>query len=104
MSKDKQNFDFHWVNHKIVESRVSGNKHDSFPRDLLSVPNIKFLPSVRDQQQQRQNYIVLVARILVDHVECFQVLRDVCVRHIPHKYSKEMAQKSKSVSTFFILT
>ena len=103
MSKDKPNFDFHWVNHKIVENRVSGSKHDGSPRDLLSVPNIKFLPSVRDQQQQHQNYIVLVARILVDHLECFQVLRNVCVRHIPHKHSKELAQKFKSVSTFCTL-
>lgn len=100
MSKDKQNLDYHWVNHKIVINRVSGTNLDSSPRDLLAVPNITFLPSVKDQQLQRHNYIVLVSRILVDHLKCFGMLKDVCVRHIPHKYSKEMATKSESVSTF----
>ena len=100
MSKDKQNLDYHWVNHKIVINRVSGTNLDSSPRDLLAVPNITFLPSVKDQQLQRHNYIVLVSRILVDHLKCFGMLKDVCVRHIPHKYSKEMASKSESVSTF----
>ena len=100
MSKDKQNLDYHWVNHKIVMNRVSGTNLDSSPRDLLSVPNIVFLPSIKDQQLQRHNYIVLVSRILVDHLECFEMLKDVCVRHIPYKYSKEMAKKSESVSTF----
>ena len=98
MSKDKQNLDYHWVNHKIVINRVSGTNLDSSPRDLLAVPNITFLPSVKDLQLHRHNYIVLVSRILVDHLKCFGMLRNVCVRHIPNKYSKEMAKKS--VSTY----
>lgn len=60
MSKDKQNLDYHWVEHKIVINRVSGTNLDSSPRDLLEVPNITFLPPVKDQQLQRHNYIVLV--------------------------------------------
>ena len=80
---------YHWVNHKIVINRVSGIN--------LAVPNITFLPSVKDQQLQRLNYIVLVSRILVDHLKCFGMLKDVCVRHIPHKYSKEMATKSDDI-------
>lgn len=98
MTKENQNLDFHWVNHKVVMNRVSGNKQDSSPRNLLDVSNIKILPSVQDQKKQRQNYIVLVSRILVEHLESFALFKEVCVQHIPHKYSKEMARKSESVS------
>ena len=99
MTMENQNLDYHWVNHKIVVNRVSGNKFDKSPRDILNVSNHRFLPTVQDQKRQRQNYIVLVARILVEHLECFKVFKDVCVSHIPHKYSKELAVKSQSVST-----
>ena len=74
------------------------SKRNNFPRDLLAVSNITFLPSVKDQHRHRYNYIVLVARMLVQHLECFAEFKDVCVSHIPHKYSKELAKKSESVS------
>lgn len=102
MTKENQNVDFHWVNHKVIINRVSGNDKDRSPKDVYNVPNIKFLPSVQDQKRQRQNYIVLVARILVDHLDCFAFLKDVCVRHIPHKYAKEMAKKSLCVSLTYV--
>lgn len=98
MTKENQNFDFHWVNHKAVMNRVSGNKLDNSPRNILEVSNIKLLPTVQDQKQQRHNYVVLVARILVEHLQSFALFKEVCVKHIPHKYSKEMAGKSESVS------
>jgi len=98
MSKDNQNFDFHLVNHKIVKNRISGSKLDNSPRNVLAISNITVLPSVQDQQRQRQNYIVLIARILVEHLDCFAIFKDVCIRHIPHKFGKEMAKKSESVS------
>lgn len=101
MTKENQNFDFHWVNHKIIFNRVSGNKLDTSPREINAVSNIKFLPSVEDEKRQRHNYIVLVSRILVEHLDCFSSLKEVCIRHIPHKYSKEMAQKSECVSYNF---
>lgn len=98
MTKENQNLDFHWVNHKIIMNRVSGNKLDTSPREISGVPNINFLPTVQDQKKQRHNYIVLVSRMLVEHLESFSFLKEVCIRHIPHKYSKEMAQKSVCVS------
>ena len=98
MTKDNQNLDFHWVNHKIIINRVSGNGLDTSIRDIRGVSNIQFLPTVQDQKHQRHNYIVLVSRIIVEHLECFSFLKDVCIFHIPHKYSKEMARKSETVS------
>ena len=101
MTKDNQNLDFHWVNHKIFMNRVSGNGLDTSSRDIRDVSNIKFLPTVQDQKHQRHNYTVLVSRILVEHLDCFQFLKDVCIFHIPHKHSKEMAKTSVTVSSVF---
>lgn len=98
MAKDNQNSDYHWVNHKIVVNRVSGNMLNQSPMNVLNMPNIKLLPSVKDQAKQRQNYIVLVSRVLVQHLESFEIFKDVYIQHIPHKYSKEAAKKSESVS------
>lgn len=98
MTKDNQNLDFHWVKNKIIMNRVSGNGLDTSTRDIGGVSNIQFLPTVQDQKHQRHNYIVLVSRIIVEHLECFSFLKDVCIFHIPHKYSKEMAKKSETVS------
>lgn len=97
-SKDNQNFEFHWVNHKIVKNRIPGSKLDNSPRNALAISNITVLPSVQDQQRQRQNHIVLIARMLGEHLDCFVIFKVVCIRHIPHEYGKEMAKKFESVS------
>lgn len=98
MTKDNQNLDFHWVNHKVIMNRVSGNGLGTSERDIGAVSNIKFLPTIQDQKLQRHNYTVLVSRILVENLQCFSFLKNVCIYHIPHKYSKEMAKKSETVS------
>lgn len=94
MTMENQNFVYHWVNHKIVVNRVSGNKFDKSPRDILNVSNHRFLPPVQDQNRQRQNYIVLEARILVEHLECLKM-------YAPRKFPTNTLKKSQSVSTKF---
>ena len=65
MTKDNQNLDFHWVNHKIIMNRVLGNGLDTSTKDIRGVSNIQFLPTVQDQKHQQHNYIVLVSRIML---------------------------------------
>jgi len=103
MTMSNQNQVLHWVNHKMVENRVSGNNLPSQGQkaDILDVPNIEFFPNVVDQIRQRFNYIVLVSRILVDYFDCFEPLKDACLQHIPHKHSKEMNQKSVKVCQLY---
>ena len=100
MTMSKQNRDIHWVNHKMFVNRVSGSllSSDGPKCDLSTVQNSTFLPSVSDQQRQRFNYIILVSRMLVQYFDAYEPLRDVCIQHIPHKYSKEMSQKSTKVT------
>ena len=99
MTMSAQNRDIHWVNHEMVQNRVSGNTLDSqHPKaHLADVPNITFLPNVYDQHRQRLNYVILVSRILVSYFDCFAPFKDVCIYHIPHKYSKEQSKKSVKV-------
>lgn len=47
----EQNRDVHWVNHGMVENRVSGLL-TTREKDILDIPNIQFLPSVEDQRRQ----------------------------------------------------
>ena len=99
MTMESQNKDFHWVNHQMVENRVSGAMLDSSaPKaNLLDFCNLKFLPSMEDQKCQRLNYIILCSRILVDYFQFLAPLADACIQHIPHKYSNELSQKTKKV-------
>ena len=99
MSMQSQNRDYHWINHQMIENRVSGaHLNSQGPKaNLQEVSNIRFLPKLEDHQRQRSNYIILAARILVDYFDALAPLKDVCIYHIPHKYTMEMAQKSKKV-------
>ena len=103
ITKDNQNLDFHWVSHKIIMNRVSGGCLETLTRDITSLSNLKLFPTVDDQKFQRHNYTVLVSRVLVEHLDSFSALKDVCVFHIPHKHSNEMAKKSEVVSYSFFL-
>ena len=47
MSKDNQNFDFQWVNHKIVKNRISGSKLDKSSRNALQFQTSQFYPQYR---------------------------------------------------------
>ena len=99
MTTESQNKDFHWVNHQMVKNRVSGAMLDSSaPKaNLLDVCNLKFLPSMEDQNSQRLNYIILCSRILVGYFDVLAPLADACIQHIPHKYTNELSQKTKKV-------
>ena len=94
-----QNRTHHWVNHKMITNRVSGNTlpAEGPQAELADIPNIKFLPSIEDHEQQRLNYATLVSRVLVEYFDAFKPLESVCLQHIPHKYSGQMSEKSQKV-------
>ena len=37
----------------------------------------------------------------MEHLCCFSALKDVCIFHIPHKYSNKMVKESEVVSYSF---
>jgi hypothetical protein len=98
MSVNNQAEDIHWVNHRATFNRVSNNWLSSKPPpDITEIPNIQFLPGLKDHKKHRHNLIVLVSRILVKHLKEFEFLQEVCITHIPHQYTKEMSKKSDQV-------
>ena len=99
MTESHQNFDIHWVTHMAVENRVSGNH---LPRvkpstdDLLQLENGLCLPSRHEHHLQRENYLTLAERAIAE-LPCFEFLKSVVCKHIPHQYSKQMSEKSEIV-------
>ena len=47
-----------------------------------------------EQKKMKNEYVVLVARILVEFLSCLNSLKSVIPKHIQHEYSEEMSQKS----------
>ena len=74
---ESQNQDYHWVNHQILENRMSGaHLRSKGPNaNLEEVSNLKFLPTLDAQQQQQSNYIILTARILVNYFDSLAPLK-----------------------------
>lgn len=106
MSTTNQNKVVHWINHKMVTNRVSGNnlQWKGQQRELFDVPNNKFLPSPLEHKKQRHDYIILVSRTLVEYFECFKPFKEACMQHIKHKYSNEMSKKSEKLSMLISIT
>ena len=98
MTKTSQNMDCHWVNHLYVENRISGSHLPTHcNKSIDSLENIDLLVSAEDEKKQRFDFVILVSRFLVEYFEHFEFLKQVCVLHIQHRYSKEMAKKSVKV-------
>ncbi|XP_078363701.1 uncharacterized protein LOC144647887 [Oculina patagonica] len=97
MTEEHQNVDVHWVSHLSVENRVSGNHLSSdkpATEALMQMENGLCLPSRHEHHLQRENYITLTERAVVE-IPCLSFLKPVVCKHIPHQYSKEMADKSE---------
>ena len=99
MPSDHQNSDIHWVNHNIVENRVSGN-HLADARPLMVVANVQnkdLIPSMADDKALYDIYLVHIQHILVKRIPALQCLRNHIPKHIRHRHSEEMRKQSKKV-------
>ena len=99
MTADNQNKDFHWTNHNCIKNRVSGSHlaNENPCCKLSDLPNGSVLPQAKDHINNREDYIVLVERIIVDYIPSSSFLKSSVQKHIPHMYSKEMAQPTTKV-------
>ena len=97
MSAEHQNADIHWVNHNIVENRVSGNHlpDDKPIKDIKDLQNKDLLPSTVDHKALYDNYIIHIQRILVKRILSLKCLDECAQKHIVHKHSKEMIRGAK---------
>ena len=100
MTEQHQNKDKHYVSVNATINRVSANHLDdkSPTGGINQMENGKCIPNPTEQMAQRENYITLVQRVIVENVPCLDFGKDLVQKHIPHKYSKEASQPTKSVS------
>ncbi|CAH3179477.1 unnamed protein product, partial [Porites lobata] len=95
--RNHRNSDMHWIAHYVTFERVS-SRHldDSKPivSDIKDFDNINYLMSKDELEWQRNDYIILVARVLLEFFPSLGPLRDVVPSHILHRYSSQMAGKS----------
>lgn len=99
MTSTNQNKDIHWFNLNAVLNRVTGNDLcDSKPsKSITDMESIDFLPSQDDNLAFLTDIIPLAARVISDKIPAFEKFKNCVVRHIPHKYSDAMAEKSNQV-------
>ena len=111
MRVDNQNTSLHYFNSYAVKDRVPcSSRHASakgascynidsakIPEDLKNTPYTTFLPSVEDCKNLRDNYIHIIARVLVENFTFLKPFK-ACIPSLKHKYSDHMAKKSEIVS------
>ena len=92
--------DHHWFNMYAVSDRVLGlNLPDDKPQaSIASLPIAAFLPSLDDCVAIRKEFIIIAARVLIQHLPWFKCLQQVVPDHIYHKYRDVMSSKSDIVS------
>lgn len=107
MTKQHQNKDYHrhYVTVMSTENRVSGAhlRRNEPVGDISTLENGKCVPNQAEHRKQKENYIVLVSRIITANIQCLKHLQDVVVKHIPHYYQKESVQATDTVSNMIIM-
>ena len=100
MRKDIQNEDIHLFASSLIENRVkfSHLPNDHPKGDIAHFPRHKFSLNVSDWKMYAESAKVLVGRILSEFLPKFKWVKSVLPVHIPHKYSKEMVERSTIVS------
>ena len=64
---------------------------------LTSTPPSFFLPSIEDVKSVKKNLVTLVSRVLTQYISGLSCLSKAVQKHILHKFSKEMSERSEVV-------
>lgn len=107
-SVDRQTESLHFFHSYAVKDRVNlSNFSDNPPSNTPKPEDVisTVLPTEEDDAIIHDEFSILVARILCSHITYFKdTFADIVDRHIQHKYSQEMSQKSEVVSIVFIVS
>lgn len=106
MTEQHQNKDKHYVTVMSTENRISGAhlRRNEPVCDIATLENGKCVPNQTDHQKQKENYVVLVSRILTANIPCLKHLEEAVTKHIPHRYQMETAQATNTVSNYYHVT
>ena len=89
--KNHQNSDKHWIAHYLTFDRVPCDGLDDkkpLVSDCRAFDNINYLLSKEELDKLRQNFIVLVARVLVEFFEFMKPFAKVVPAHITHRLAQ----------------
>lgn len=87
--KDHRNSDNHWIAHFLTFERVpSSGLDDKKPQksDPSQFENINYLLNEEETQKVREQYIILVARVLVEFFPFLLPISTAIPAHIEHRY------------------
>ena len=106
MRSDHQRQSIHYFHMYAALDRVNALdlSADHPVGDISTTPLTEFLPSPADCKVLRENYAILLGRVVVKKLSFFRVFEDCVVSHITHKHSDVMKQKSVIVSRFKLRT
>ena len=99
-SSDNDTESIHWFNLLAYDNRViDWDLRDKYPiKNIMDLENSTFIPSPEEHCQLKDEFVVLVLRILTKNCKYFQQFANVVPAHIPHQYRKEMSCQSQVVS------
>lgn len=82
--------------HQLQESFFYVHQYIELPdeKSKRTFKDAAVLPTVADCEAMRKDFLILVARVLVQHVHSLQVFQDLVPHHIVHKHSKEASSAS----------
>ena len=101
MTIEHQTQSLHYFHAYAALNRLSfGDLTEDVPtsRLLRSLNPGDFLPSLDDCEKLRDNYAVLMARVICENLKAFASFKACVPKHIMHKYSTAMAKKSVTVN------
>lgn len=99
MKSDHQNKDLHYFSSNLIVDRVPCERQcQVYPRrSIHTLPNCHFPLNDAETDKLREDFKVLVGRVLVAHIPSLSLLKAVISQHIAHCYTNEMAKKSAIV-------
>lgn len=97
MRSDSQTKSLHYVQAYAVKDRIDFSPFSNKPATEISAFDV--LPSQDDYTSLKAHFSILISRLIVKYIPFFtDDFKGLPVEHIPHRYAKEMSQKSEIVS------
>ena len=105
MTEQNQNKDKHYATVMSTENRISGAhlRRDDPVGDIAALDNGKCVPNHAEHQKQKEDYVVLVSRIITANIQCLKHLEEVVTKHIPHRYQRETARATDTVCAIIMI-
>lgn len=101
-TKEHKNKSIHWTHQFAEVGRAQNPMLDSTKpqKPVGDIQLIELLPSKEVQARFQKTWAVLISRVICKYLASFHQYRSLVIHHIPHQFSEEMSQKSKSVSGY----